>query len=418
MQKYWNKISLLFILLLSFPAVLVPSTTHASGRGAAILHHTIPSMMQAGVTYPVSVTVRNDSSEVWSEQNLIRLGDVGDSDPLSYGRKFIPNGQIVSPGQTITFSFTMTAPTTTGSYITDWRMVKENVEWFGDTVTVNVSVVSSIPSSSATLMYENIPSVMAKGHKYPVTLAFRNDGGDTWSPEEWYRLGGAGDQDPFANTRQIIPDGRRVKPGEVQSFTFIMQAPAETGAYMTDWGMVHDGVTWFGQTFTKNVQVVEGTRNARVVTHSIPSTMELGQSYNVTVTMRNEGETSWYEEGTAPGMYRLGAAGDNDPFAQGRYYLPPGTIIRPGEEYTFAFTMTAPAVPGTYITDWGMLQEYVTWFGETLVKSVTVIDPSKTNTYTYDSSGRLQSVKLTSGQTVYYDYDANGNLIKKRVRTN
>ncbi|WP_171717198.1 NBR1-Ig-like domain-containing protein [Paenibacillus phytohabitans] len=416
MRKKWNGVKLLVIFLLFFPAVFAPSTMYASGREATILSHTIPATMQAGVTYPVTVTVRNDGTEAWSEQKVYRLGDVNDGDPFSYGRKLIPDGRVVLPGQSFTFSFNMTAPSTTGSYITDWRMLQENVEWFGSTLTIQVSVVNHISSSSATLLYESIPSVMAKGHKYPVTLTFRNDGGDVWSPETLYRLGGVGDSDPFANTRQIIPNGRIVNPGQVQSFSFIMQAPAESGTYTTDWRMVHDGVTWFGQTLTKSVQVVEGTRNAKVISDTIPSVMEVGHSYNVTVTMRNEGDTSWYEEGAAPGMYRLGAAGDNDPFAQGRYYLPSGLIIKPGEEYTFAFTMTAPTTPGAYVTDWGMLQEYVTWFGETLARMVTVIDPSKTNTYVYDSSGRLQSIKLTTGDTINYHYDANGNLIKKAIQ--
>jgi YD repeat-containing protein len=330
----------------------------------------------------------------------------------------IPDGKVVLPGQSFTFSFNMTAPATPGSYTTDWRMLQENVEWFGSTLTMQVSVVKYIEYSSATLLSENIPAVMAKGHKYPVTLTFRNDGGDTWTPEKLYRLGGAGDSDPFAIARQVIPNGRTVKPGQTQSFSFLMQASTELGTYTTDWQMVHDGVTWFGQILTKSVQVVEGTRNAKVIANTIPSVMEVGHSYNVSVTMRNEGNTTWYEEGVTPGMYRLGAAGDNDVFAQGRYFLPSGLIIKPGEEYTFAFMMTAPATPGAYLTDWQMLQEHITWFGEILARTVTVIDPQRTNTYVYDSSGRLQSIKLASGKTMYFIYDANGNLIKKEIRGN
>ncbi|MNC69033.1 hypothetical protein D3C75_1196850 [compost metagenome] len=84
--------------------------------------------MQAGVTYPVSITVRNDGTEAWPAKELYRLGDVNDGDPFAYGRKLIPEGQVVKSGQSITFSFNMTAPTVSGSYLTDWRMPQEGVK--------------------------------------------------------------------------------------------------------------------------------------------------------------------------------------------------------------------------------------------------------------------------------------------------
>ncbi|MBW4085757.1 NBR1-Ig-like domain-containing protein [Paenibacillus sp. S150] len=254
---------------------------------------------------------------------------------------------------------------------------------------------------------------MAVGHLYPVTISVRNDGGDTWSPDAFYRLGAVADSDPFADTRQYIPDERTVRPGQVQSFSFLMQAPKDTGSYTTDWRMVQELVAWFGQTLTKSVQVVEASRNAAITGNTIPSTMEAGQSYDVTITVLNTGNTTWYENGTA---VRLGAVGDNDPFALGRYMLPSGIFVRPGETYTFAFIMTAPVAPGTYVSDWSMLQENVTWFGEVLTHKITVIDPKKTNTYHYDQAGRLEYIKLTSGQYIYYHYDANGNLIRREIR--
>lgn len=402
--------TLFFILLF---LLTVPLKAHAAGKEATIVSHTIPSTMQAGVTYPVSVTVRNDGTETWSAQESYRLGDVNDSDPFAYGRKLIPDGQMVTPGEYITFSFDLTAPSASGSYLTDWRMLQEGVTWFGATLAVQVSVVQIIPFSSATIISENIPTVMAKGYRYPVTITVRNDGGDNWSGS--YGLGGAGDSDPFANTRHYIPGGQTVPPGKIQTFSFMMQAPDALGSYLTDWRMVHENVTWFGQTLTKSVQVVEANRDAAMVANTIPSVMEAGQSYDVTITVRNKGNTTWSENETA---YRLGAVDDNDPFALGRYLFPSGVIVRPGETYTFAFKMTAPAVQGTYVSDWSMLQENVSWFGEVLSQKITVFDPKKTNSYYYDQSGRLEYIRLISGKYIYYYYDSNGNLLKKLIKDN
>src|ERR1019366_4329880 len=40
----------------------------------------------------------------------------------------------------------------------------------------------------------------------------------------------------------------------------------------------------------------------------------------------------------------------------------------------FTITLTAPATPGSYTTDWRMVREAVTWFGPTVSKSIAVID--------------------------------------------
>jgi hypothetical protein len=46
----------------------------------------------------------------------------------------------VSSGYPYTFSFTLQAPCTTGTYELQYRLVKNNGEWFGDTLTVTIVV--------------------------------------------------------------------------------------------------------------------------------------------------------------------------------------------------------------------------------------------------------------------------------------
>ena len=109
--------------------------------------------------------------------------------------------------------------------------------------------------------------------------------------------------------------------------------------------------------------------NAAIVSDTIPATMTAGQSYDVTVTVRNTGTSTW----TQANGYKLGAVGDSDPFcAFTRVDLAPSDSIAMNQEKTFSFTMTAPSTPGTYTTDWRMLREGVEWFGGTLTKQVQV----------------------------------------------
>ncbi|MFD0677377.1 MULTISPECIES: NBR1-Ig-like domain-containing protein [unclassified Paenibacillus] len=111
---------------------------------STLINHTIPSTMEAGKTYPVTVTYRNDGDEAWTEAGAYRLGAIDDSDPFASGRQVITGGQAIAPGQSYTFSFTMTAPSAVGNYISDWRMVKVGLTWFGPPLSRTIKVVPAI----------------------------------------------------------------------------------------------------------------------------------------------------------------------------------------------------------------------------------------------------------------------------------
>ena len=102
------------------------------------------------------------------------------------------------------------------------------------------------------------------------------------------------------------------------------------------------------------------------VSDTIPTTMEAGHSYNVSVTFRNRG-VCWF---TSRG-FRLGAVGESDPFTSFTRVDISGEV-KPGINYTFNFTMTAPGSGGTFTTDWRMVRDGVAWFGATLTKTVIV----------------------------------------------
>ncbi|QGZ42331.1 uncharacterized protein DUF2808 [Pseudoduganella flava] len=103
-------------------------------------------------------------------------------------------------------------------------------------------------------------------------------------------------------------------------------------------------------------------RNAAFVAQSVPSVMQAGKSYAVSITMRNTGTTNWGWEG-----YKLGSQvpADSTIWGTGRATLntSPSEIVLPGQTKTFAFTVTAPSTPGTYPFQWRVLQEGVEWFG-------------------------------------------------------
>jgi len=95
---------------------------------------------------------------------------------------------------------------------------------------------------------------------------------------------------------------------------------------------------------------------------SLPASLSAGRRYDVAVTMRNTGTTTWQAEGDQP--HRLGSQHprDNTQWGLGRIDVP--ADVQPGAEVTFAFTVVAPETPGRYHFQWQMTQDGVGWFGE------------------------------------------------------
>jgi RHS repeat-associated protein len=123
-----------------------------------------------------------------------------------------------------------------------------------------------------------------------------------------------------------------------------------------------EGTTSFGE-LTPNLAIgVTGTNNAAFVSQSVPSTMNAGQTYPVSVTLQNTGTNTW----SAANNFRLGTQNPQDNTlwtGATRVLLPAGVNVAPGANATFSFSVSAPSAPGTYNFQWKMLRELVEWFG-------------------------------------------------------
>jgi hypothetical protein len=102
-----------------------------------------------------------------------------------------------------------------------------------------------------------------------------------------------------------------------------------------------------------DVTVFNSSSNAQFVSQSVPTVMSVGETYLVSVTMKNTGATTW-----------TSAAGDelvsqnppnNATWGQERVFLEPADSIAPDQQKTFTWIVTAPATPGTYDFQWQMM---------------------------------------------------------------
>ncbi|NLX13586.1 MAG: hypothetical protein GXY44_08035 [Phycisphaerales bacterium] len=100
---------------------------------------------------------------------------------------------------------------------------------------------------------DNIPRIVRSGTTMEIEATVRNDGWDTWSEADNYRLGIAimlpgqtpSAQDYDFHGRGRLADGMRVAPGQRGFFRHTITVPATAGIYDLYYDMVHEGVTWF-----------------------------------------------------------------------------------------------------------------------------------------------------------------------------
>jgi len=226
-------------------------------ENAAYMADTIPSAMEAGETRDVSVVMMNTGDTTWTQAAGHKLGGYGDSDPFASTRHELDPSASVISFETYTFTFPFTAPSTPGTYHTDWQMVHELVRWFGDIRPYkDITVLSASSANNAQFTADTIPAVMIKGQSYQVSITVRNTGTTTWTQTAGYNLSAVGGSDPLAGTWYGMNSGESVAPSQTRSFTFTMTAPSIAGYYVTDWRMAQS-TTPFGRELKRIVQVID-----------------------------------------------------------------------------------------------------------------------------------------------------------------
>ncbi|MBS0337601.1 MAG: hypothetical protein JSS40_12445, partial [Proteobacteria bacterium] len=334
-----------------------PNIAVKDGVNAALfVSQTVPATMTPGQTYAVSVTMQNTGNTTWTAGSLYNLGSQNAQDNTTWGLFRVPLPNSVAPGASVTFNFNMVAPSMVGTYNSQWRMVQDNVEWFGD-YTPNIAVKDGV--NSALFVSQTVPATMTPGQTYAVSVTMQNTGNTTWTAGTQYRLGSQNAQDntTWGPLRVELPNS--VAPGSNVTFNFNVTAPATPNTYNFQWRMVQDAVEWFGD-YSANVAVKDGVNAALFVSQSVPATFTPGQTKTVSVTFQNTGTTTW----TDATQYHLGTQNpqDNSTWGLQRVSLP--GPIAPGASVTFSFSVTAPATVGTYNFQWRMVQDYVEWFGD------------------------------------------------------
>ena len=190
----------------------------------------------------------------------------------------------------------------------------------------------------------------------------------------------------------------------VRSVMFTSPNPLPPYPFVFTFAMSFQNSEWQNTILSDNVPE---HNDAAFVSQTVPATMVPGQNYNVSVTMRNTGASTW----TPDGDYQLGSENLSDNTRWGMSRVNLTSIVPPGADATFNFTVTAPAA-GSHSFQWRMVQENVQRFGAltTNVNVQTVNNPP-----TVSLTGPAQNATFTAPATVPFTAtasDSDGTITK------
>jgi RHS repeat-associated protein len=299
----------------------------------------------------------------------------------------LPND--VAPGEQVTFSFNATAPTTPGTYNFQWQMLREGLAAFG-AASPNVAV-SVNGANDSSFLSQSVPEVMGTSQSSSVSVTLRNTGTTTWTPGSYF----LGSENPEANTTwgtNRAELASPVAPGAIVTVDFNITSPAAVGAYNFQWRMVQNS-TRFGA-FTENASVtVSDADGAAFVSQSVPVVMAPGQTYPVSVTLRNTGGTTW-----APGTYFLGSENPEANTTWGTNRVDLAVPIGPGAYVTLAFNVTAPSAVGVYNFQWRMVNNSTRFGAYTTNYPVDVVQGQAQTLY-FVHADHLNTPRLVADAT-------------------
>ena len=110
---------------------------------AVYLRQEVPENMNPGETATVSITMRNTGQSTWTDSDNYMLGSWNPEDNNTWDikRVALDQGEQIAPNENKIFEFEITAPSQPGKYYFQWRMMEEDIEWFGnETSRVLISV--------------------------------------------------------------------------------------------------------------------------------------------------------------------------------------------------------------------------------------------------------------------------------------
>lgn len=229
---------------------------------AAFASETIPddSQFTTGQTFTKTWTIKNTGNTTWTKANGYRLISIGGTQMSSVTSVELGGSESIAPGATKTWSVSMTAPSTPGTYTHNWSMSQNGVNFGGAIFTRIQAVAPAVPDKNgAVLIDENTPagSHVAGGTSFTKTWTVQNTGNTTWTAAKGYRLVHVSGSPLSATSPIALQAGESIAPGATKTWSVDMTAPISVQAHQGAWQMEQSGVGRFGPSLAVQIAVPE-----------------------------------------------------------------------------------------------------------------------------------------------------------------
>lgn len=315
-----------------------------------------------------------------------------------------------------------------------WRLFND---WFGGTTAPAYSwqIVDQQVKAYVTGENLDISGGLPSGEKVIFYVRAQNTGTATWvnngsHPVRIATSSPTGRQSIFcepswlACTTPVSLLEGSIAPGQVGTFQFTSQMPLATGNYTENFNLLSEGVTWMNDVGLRfSIKVIPATLSYSVVSNTVPTTVVAGQTASGTITIKNTGNVSWFNQfkypvrmGTANPLERTSIFQTNTWVAKNRPAVQNEFRVLPQQNATFNFSGKAPETNGVYPEGFALLMEALQWGSTQIPMSFTVTGgaaPSAQPTDTLSinqSLGLNQSLRSPNG-TYRLTLQGDGNMV-------
>ncbi|MCE9669812.1 S8 family serine peptidase [Myxococcus stipitatus] len=362
------------------PSPLTQLNVTLPANDAVYVRHTVPTRVVVGSTFDISFTLRNTGTATWTQASGHRLGSQNPQDNTTWGTNRVapPSGASAGRGQEMTFTATLTAPSTPGARPMQWRMVQDGPTpaWFG-AWTENPLIDVVPPPRDAAYVSQSGPTTVMANTPFLYSVTMRNTGTEAWRADTGFTLTAL--HPAWSNAVGTLAPGELVLPGQEKTFHVQVTPTGIPDSYPLQWRMTQNATGVFGQASSSVPIKVIPQSLAEFVSQTVPPQVLPGQVFPASITLRNSGTTTWgiYSGFQLAPVVGMMAGGD---WGIESLPLAPDELILPGQVKTFSFNATAPQEQGYRQFQWRMRlevspQTYISFGEATQATEILVAGP-------------------------------------------
>jgi hypothetical protein len=339
----------------------------------------VPISWLAGETRIITVTLTNDGGRVWpaAGTNPVQLGYKWVSNATGNtfqgaARTALPSD--VQPGQTITLTIPVAAPTYPTNYTMYLDLYKQNEFAFADKGIAPDDTPTGVSLDfKAFYAVQGVPAFSA-GQTATIPITITNAGNGTFPVTNSYPVN-LGYHWTTPTGQNVVWDGARTKlpadlgPGQTVTVQAQVTAPSQGGQYQLRFDLVQEGVAWFSgrgvNTGTITAQVAGPLVKAYGATYAptIAGVGASGATATIPIVVANTSNFAWPANGATPidlSYHWMDAGGSTVVWDGLRTKL--AADILPGGTAALNARVQYPAGTATYTLRFDLVEEGVSWF--------------------------------------------------------